>query len=300
MPGVPVFFLISGYLIAKSYDRNPCITDYIINRMLRILPALYVCFLISLAVVFTFGYFDTVPFKEIIVWSFAQLSFIQFYNPDFLRSFGVGVLNGSLWTISVEICFYILLPVLAWQIRTASKKTFITLFILSISFLSYFYFRIIIRDFSSLSNIDKLFYVSILPYLFYFTLGMLFYYHRLYFISFVKKNCVYIFLLYLSLYLFPQSGFLFFMVQKIIFSFFVFSIAFNFVAKSRGVEKWRQLDLTYGIYIYHMLVINVFVELNFQGDIVYVLYAFGITVILAILSFYLVEKPFLFLKKRAK
>jgi peptidoglycan/LPS O-acetylase OafA/YrhL len=53
----------------------------------------------------------------------AQLSIVQFYNPDFLRGYGVGVLNGSLWTISVELQFYVMLP-WVWTFTAYGRKRF--------------------------------------------------------------------------------------------------------------------------------------------------------------------------------
>ena len=34
-PGVPIFFVISGFLISASLDRNPNLRNYAINRCLR-------------------------------------------------------------------------------------------------------------------------------------------------------------------------------------------------------------------------------------------------------------------------
>ena len=41
VPGVPVFFVISGFLIARSFERNPAdVAGYFWRRGLRIFPAL--------------------------------------------------------------------------------------------------------------------------------------------------------------------------------------------------------------------------------------------------------------------
>lgn len=44
-PGVPIFFVISGLLISKSYEQSDCIRNYYRNRCLRIYPGLWVCWL---------------------------------------------------------------------------------------------------------------------------------------------------------------------------------------------------------------------------------------------------------------
>ena len=40
MPGVPIFFFISGFLISRSYESNSRLDEYFRNRGLRIYPAL--------------------------------------------------------------------------------------------------------------------------------------------------------------------------------------------------------------------------------------------------------------------
>lgn len=112
-PGVPIFFFVSGFLISLSYERSASFSIYSKNRFLRIYPALWVCLILSLVSVVLAGY--EIPINlGLLKWLVAQLTWGQFYNPQFLRDYGVGVLNGSLWTIPVEISFYLIFPLICF------------------------------------------------------------------------------------------------------------------------------------------------------------------------------------------
>ena len=125
-PGVPIFFVISGFLIYSSFERNKNnLLQYAVNRCLRIFPALWIC------IVFTFMFMnydyggsllEEAP-REILQWFAAQFSFLQFYTPDVLKFWGNGIPNGSLWTISVELQFYIILPLLFWMFNNSRWGT---------------------------------------------------------------------------------------------------------------------------------------------------------------------------------
>src|SRR5437868_159740 len=75
-PGVPVFFFISGFLISRSFEKNPILGDFFLNRILRVYPGLAACFALSLAAVWWVGYFDTITVTDskIGLWIAAQLS----------------------------------------------------------------------------------------------------------------------------------------------------------------------------------------------------------------------------------
>ena len=49
-PGVPIFFVISGYLVSSSYERAPSLKAYLRNRCLRIYPGLWVCLMVTMVV----------------------------------------------------------------------------------------------------------------------------------------------------------------------------------------------------------------------------------------------------------
>lgn len=293
IPGVPVFFLLSGYLISMSYIKNPDIKSYTANRVLRIFPGLYLNIFISVLILSVFG-FVQLNFN-FFGWLLAQASIVQFYNAEMFRGFGVGVINGSLWTISVELTFYIILPFLI-ILYSRNKYILLALFVISYLFWSY--------DVSSSKEIflNKLLHNTILPYLFLFIVGMLFYNYRDACMKYIENK----FLLWLMLYVGFESGvyalhidmnpFLY-VIHWGIFSFLIFSFAFSFKGVSTKLLKGN--DYTYGIYIYHMLVINVFVHLNMVGNIKYLYLVFLLSIILGMASWHFIEKPFLRLKKHS-
>ncbi len=110
-PGVPAFFFVSGFLIYSSY-RNSAGLQYWRNRFLRLVPALVVVTIAGAGVaLYAHGPGDLIRHpRTYAVWIVAQTTIGQAYNPGLFRDVGVGVINGSLWTITTEILFYVAVP----------------------------------------------------------------------------------------------------------------------------------------------------------------------------------------------
>lgn len=105
--GVPIFFSLSGYFIWKSLSRHSgTLGAYARRRFTRIFPELWlvVGFTALTVLLFCFQTLSPAPF---LAWIGAQATFLQFWTPDCLRQFGVGCPNGSLWTITIFLQFYI-------------------------------------------------------------------------------------------------------------------------------------------------------------------------------------------------
>ena len=305
LPGVPVFFFVSGFLISKSYETTVTLADYSINRVLRIYPALIVCTAFSLAAVYASGYFaqQAVAAGSVIGWFLAQTTILQFYNPDFLRGFGVGVMNGSLWTIAVELQFYVLVPVIyrfAGRLvptRSGFDKVLILLFLAFLG-ANLAYFSIEEAHWDTLGR--KLIGVSFVPWFYMFLLGVIAQRkfdiaHRLVaarahiFVAAYAATCI---LLVDRGVLRAGNGIspaLFLMLAAS-----VLSCAYSAPRLSSTVLGRN--DISYGVYIYHMPVINLFIFAGMTGDPAKLCIALGTVGLLAFLSWRLIEKPALRMK----
>src|ERR1700761_5429148 len=80
-PGVPMFFVMSGFLISASYERNSDLKNYFTNRCLRILPGLWTCLFLSVVAISIFG---RVSFnnREALPWLLKQMAGL-IYTPNF-------------------------------------------------------------------------------------------------------------------------------------------------------------------------------------------------------------------------
>jgi peptidoglycan/LPS O-acetylase OafA/YrhL len=113
LPGVSIFFIVSGFLVSASYERSRSVVDYGVRRALRIYPGLWLCFAFTIVVLGVYGFLkpSLIHSPRLLMWIAGQLSIAK-GTPAELHSYMGGAPNGSLWTISIELGFYLLLPLL--------------------------------------------------------------------------------------------------------------------------------------------------------------------------------------------
>ncbi len=301
-PGVPIFFFISGFLISKSYESSPNIGKYAKNRILRIYPALIIVVLINIILVWATGYFDplNINFLSVLKLFLAKSTFLQFYNPDFMRGFGDGVLNGSLWTICVELQFYIITPILYLifgKNRHISNSTllFLICFFILIN-------RILYGLAPQASNEIwwKLFRVSFAPWIYMFLVGILAQRNFNLISTYIRKFwfpaifVIYCFIAYFSKLYGLRIGndispVLFFLLISVVLSASYYKpYFFNNILKGN--------DISYGVYIWHMPILNLFLFYGIRSEYWHAISSIMITYIIAIISWMYIEKPSLKLK----
>ena len=147
--GVGILFMVSGYLNTLSYIRNQDkkarAGRYMLKRLLRLYPALLVCLLATVAVM------RLVTTTPEAYWPQARQYLIDNLklNPTF-RIAGVfedniypGAINGSLWTLPVEVvCYVLLIPVLELALRLPKKAGIAVSGALMIAFALFSPFRV--------------------------------------------------------------------------------------------------------------------------------------------------------------
>lgn len=110
------FFLVSGLLVAGSLDRSSTLGDYTGKRIRRLYPAYAAIILIPAAI----SYALTMDHAGVAAYLGANLIFLNFLAPDLPGLFADNrftAVNGALWTLKIEVMFYIVLPVILLVLR---------------------------------------------------------------------------------------------------------------------------------------------------------------------------------------
>ena len=121
--GVPIFFVLSGFLLfspwvrATAQDRDgPSVRRYAWHRVRRIMPA----YVVTVLAAYLLYHFRTAGPNPGHTWLglFRNLTLTQIYTDDYLFSYLHQGLT-QMWSLAVEVAFYVALPVLAWLLLVA-------------------------------------------------------------------------------------------------------------------------------------------------------------------------------------
>lgn len=282
------FFVISGFLVAKSYITTPSLKHYFIKRAKRILPAYFFVIFITVIVLALFStigtteYFSTIDTYKYLAWNIIFLNFMNPCLPGIFQNNLMCAVNGALWTIKVEEGFYIILPLLFYLFRK-TKKTISIIILLYI--LSVFYWYVL----------DIIFQKPILAkqlpgYLCYFLVGILIY---LNFESFIKHKTKLILISFISLIILNFVSFQIDFFYPAAFGILVIGLAYS-MPFMNNFGKYG--DFTYGIYIFHFPIIQLFRQYNLfekYNPIAMAFLVLTITFLFALFSWFFIEKRFL-------
>jgi peptidoglycan/LPS O-acetylase OafA/YrhL len=288
---VKAFFVVSGFLIFMSYERSGSITSYAKKRIRRIYPAYFTVvmlsaiFLIAVSTENIENYFSLTWTKYVL----ANLTFLNFLQPTLpgvFESNNLSAVNGALWTLKIEVMFYLSVPIFILFFRKLA--------LLPILILAYCSSVAYAEIFTLISErTGSPFYAELsrqLPgQISYFMAGAFFYYY----LPLFERYTGYFLLAAASILLanifHPLPLLEPFALATIVVFFGLFLYAGNF---------GKYGDFSYGLYILHFPIIQILLYSDWfsESPWYFLLAVIAITTAGAIAMWFLVEKRFLFRK----
>ena len=281
------FFLISGYLIYKSYMQSGSFFSYLTKRILRIYPGFITSSLICIFIVAPISggmmlLINLTPLE----WGFNIVRMFSLYQVSIDGAFpqmGNMPLNSPMWTIKFEFICYLTVPLLVIFLKkhTHLLVTFIVIATLNI--------------FSSLLNWDTKIPLlhNLTGLLSTFLVGSLFYVYRYRIILHKTYSLIAALLIIPTLYI-PYLAHLGLILLG---GYLLFNFAFHYPNKVLA-NVGKNTDISYGVYLYAWPINGMLVQFIPGGAWLHL----GLTIILAsvfgYLSWRLIEKPFMQMKHR--
>lgn len=285
------FFIISGFLITKSYINTADVGHYFVKRAARLLPAYLVVILAStifLSLISSLppiSYFNNVQTYRYLISNIFFLNFIEPCLPGVFLTNRAGCdINGALWTLKIEVLFYLIVPFLIYFLnnRTNKKKL---LYLILFYLLSLLYRDILLQ----IENPIAIQLSHQLPtYMTYFTSGI----GLVYFGNIVLKHKKWIIPLALSI-LATEHFFNLEYTMPLAYAVLIYCFAFG--CKSLHQVIWFG-DISYGIYILHYPITQFFIAVGLfeqYNPVIVFLFLVIFIVLLGLVSWHLLEKRIL-------
>lgn len=256
--GVPIFFTLSGFLIWKSIGRSSSFGDYARKRFWRIYPELWVAVAVEIVVLLLL-YHHSIDWPRLGLFAIGQATVFQFWTPGFLRDYGCGTPNGALWTITVLIQFYFVAYYLYKWLH--KKGIFVWGWIIIVSIVLGWATPMICRALPGM--LGKLYGETLFPYLWMFLFSAfasefgdkILPFLKKYWWGFVIAIMLNRYLLHLDISI---DSYPLFNTLLLFCGIVGFAYAFP--------KLTIKTDISYGIYIYHMTVVNALIALGFIGQ----------------------------------
>lgn len=257
---VECFFVVSGFLIFMSYEHSSSLKRYFEKRVRRIYPAYFsvvvICAIFG-SLLSTYSYSEYFFSSEFYRYLIANLVFLNFIQPDLPGVFSensFSAVNGALWTLKIEVMFYLSVPIFVWLFRKIGLWQGLTLLYFA-SFIYSFCMQLLINKHGGIFiELQR----QLPGQLMFFIAGGALYYS----FDFFKSNATLLLLIAVAAYIFEslfQTGLLYAAAIAI------FVVYFGFIFKYLG-NFGKYGDFSYGIYILHFPLLQAFVAYQFFAD----------------------------------
>lgn len=281
--GVAILFCISGFLVPASMERSKGVWDFLKKRVLRIIPSLWVCIIVGIIVAALFTGF--VLDKTFVKWFIGQLFFIRdLPQPDFISNFGIGNFQANLWTMIFTVQFYIITAIIYPLMK--NRRLWIWILVLAVSMTLNIvtpYLQEILPETARIIVSH-----SCLPYFYIYFAGWFMYRYREKIVPVLSRTKILCVLLFIARAMYcqhfgKQLGEYQDMIMVLLLCALTVGVGYSF-----GKIRFK-FDLSYGLYLYHMIVVDIFVQTGHVGSWGYVIAVYAVSLLVAIVSHYLVD-----------
>lgn len=281
---VDSFFILSGFLISKSWIERPDIAFYLKSRILRIYPGFIAS---SLLCTFIVGplYSDSTYYDNLNFFRYIK-SIVLLSEPStnglFLGSFHP-VMNGSVWSIFIEFCCYTLLLIFGISKLLSKRYPWILLTVCVIAVYALDRLHILNTGWIYLYVRCTMFFCA----------GCCFYLYK----DSLTWNKKYAISAAIAAALFMFNS----IIAEIALAFFWGYSIIYFANNGSNFLNFNKLpDISYGIYLYAWPVNKViYQEAPEINPYLCMVVTLALSICIATISWYAIERPFLSLKKKS-
>lgn len=259
---VCVFFILSGFWVTKSYLGANNLKEYFIKRIKKLLPMYYIA-IFGVAVLSVFvtklspvEYFKSPDLYKYIFWNCIFLNFVHQGLPSVIKGKPI---NGALWTIKIEIGFYIILPLIILLIKKIQEKhegrKSLNVFLLAIYILSIIY-NIFLARYANVLHLPSQLSYQLPGFMSFFISGIIYLFNWEKFMKFKNQISIISFLFFIAS---------FFTGTEILFPFALTSIVM-FIGTTFGSifkKVGNPIDYSYGMYLFHLPLVKIMNSFGF-------------------------------------